>query len=200
MKLIRIINGVLEENTYIVYDEKTLGGFLVDPGSDTERIAEAAQGIRLEAVLLTHGHFDHAMSAKAFQDKGIKIYIHAADADKLCGRHNLSRYAGYKFDGLTADVLLSGGETLDIAGFKVGVIHTPGHSRGGVCYFLRDYSILFSGDTLFFEDIGRSDFYDGDYELLVKSIREKLFVLDGNTVVYPGHDESTAIEHERGRV
>jgi glyoxylase-like metal-dependent hydrolase (beta-lactamase superfamily II) len=199
IEILRVVNSVIDENTYIVYNARTLKGFVIDPGSDGKRIEGAIKerGLDIEAVLLTHGHFDHALSAKFFQDKGIRVYIHKDDEDKIHSKYNLSRYTGYEFRELTADIMLNGGEILNIAGFKVETIHTPGHSKGGLCYLIREQGALFSGDTLFLEDIGRSDFYDGNYSDLKNSIVEKLFVLDGKVKVYPGHDESTTIGHER---
>ncbi|MDR1905501.1 MAG: MBL fold metallo-hydrolase [Clostridiales bacterium] len=199
MKFLTVVNSVLSENTYIVYDENTLSGFLIDPGSDREKIEDELKknGVKAEAVFLTHGHFDHALSAKYFKDKGMKVYIHRADADKLTGhKYDMSRFFGTNFDTLDADALLDDGEIIEIAGTKVKVIHTPGHSAGGVCLYFEKENIVFTGDTLFCGDIGRTDFEDGNYELLKGSICSKLFTLPRETVVYPGHEESTSIEDE----
>ena len=204
MNVYIIVNSAMEENTYLVYDGATRRGFLVDPGSDTEETEREIKrhGAIIEAVLLTHGHFDHALSAKYFQDKGVPIYIHRADADKLYTRRNLGVYIGYKFQSLNADRLLDGGEKLSIAGFSIEVIHTPGHSKGGACYLvdgLGSSAVLFSGDTLFSGDIGRSDFYDGDFEELKSSIKNKLFTLEPGVTVFPGHGARTTVKAEAER-
>ncbi|MDR3294187.1 MAG: MBL fold metallo-hydrolase [Clostridiales bacterium] len=199
MKFIKIENSVLSENTYLVYDENTLRGFLIDTGSDRERIEEAVKksSVRVEGILLTHGHFDHALSAKYFQDTGIPVYIHEKDADKLPShKYDMSRFFGAKYDTFSADVFIEEGE-LALAGIPFRVIHTPGHSAGGVCYYFEEDGVVFTGDTLFSEDIGRSDFKDGSFETLKASIVDKLFVLPDSVKVCPGHEEDTTIGKEK---
>ncbi|MDR2046400.1 MAG: MBL fold metallo-hydrolase [Clostridiales bacterium] len=234
MESITVVNAVLSENTYIVYDADTLRGFLIDPGSDGRKIEAAAarKGVKIEAALLTHGHFDHALSAAYFQAKGVKIYVSKADADKIEGHSfDMSRFFGREFVTLTADCVfdcdylngfdvkaaggslnvsdmkntgkerefmsVSDGGFLNVAGMKAGVIYTPGHSRGGVCFYFEKEGVLFSGDTLFSDGIGRSDFSDGDFLKLKESITAKLFSLPDETVVRPGHGEATAIGLEK---
>jgi glyoxylase-like metal-dependent hydrolase (beta-lactamase superfamily II) len=197
MELLTFRTGPISVNTYIVYDEKTLQGFIIDPGGNYKRIkAEAAaRGIELRAQLLTHGHFDHCGASKALQNDGVRVYIHQSDADKTESGGSLARFFGADFENFSADELLSGGETLQIAGFSVRVLHTPGHSSGSVCYLAENK--LFSGDTLFHMSVGRTDFPDGDAKALSRSIREKLFKLAGDYELYPGHDEFSTLEYER---
>lgn len=189
--------GPLSVNTFIVYNKDTGEGFIIDPGGNYKSIVSRAGklGVRLLAQLFTHGHFDHCGAGSQLQKDGIDAYIHSADADKLKGRGSLSYLLGIEFDGFTADYMLSGGQVLDIAGFKIEVLHTPGHSAGSVCYVAGD--IIFSGDTLFNMSVGRTDFPDGDAGALNKSITQKLFSLKGDYHLYPGHDELTTLEYQR---
>lgn len=181
-------------NTYICY--KNGKGFIIDANSNAELIDKKVNelGIDIEAVLLTHGHFDHCMSAKHLQDKGYKIYIHNEDSDKLNTHKNLALMLMIKFPYLNADFLLNGDETLTLGGISVNVLHTPGHSAGSVCYIIEDN--IFTGDTLFKLSYGRTDFFDGDFKTLTKSI-DKLFSLEGDYKLYTGHGESSTLNYER---
>jgi glyoxylase-like metal-dependent hydrolase (beta-lactamase superfamily II) len=183
-----------------VFDEKTSEGFLVDPGSDAEKIGRKAaeKGVKIRAILLTHGHFDHALSAEYFQKKGAKVYIHRADAYKLTEKNDIGRFFGVKYSPFFADCFFeTEEETLEICGMKIKVIHTPGHSKGGVCYYFEDEKLIFSGDTLFFGDIGRTDLEGGDFFELKNSILKKIFALPDDTAVYPGHDGPTTVGSEK---
>jgi Zn-dependent hydrolases, including glyoxylases len=196
VKVERIIGGELSNNTYICYENGS--GFLVDPTGDADvldkKISEL--GMNIEAVLLTHGHFDHAMLAKYYQDKGIKVYIHKLDAEKLSTHKNLALMMGLKFPYLTADVMFSEDNTFVVAGIKIQVIHTPGHSSGSVCYVVPAANCIFSGDLIFKLSYGRTDFYDGDFDELVKSF-QKIFALKGDYTVYTGHGDVTTLNYER---
>ena len=146
------------------------------------------------ALLLTHAHFDHAGNAKKLQDDGAKVYIGEFDAPKLLNDLNLSRDFGRSFDYLTADVKLCDGQEIEVCGLKFKVVHTPGHTDGSVCYLIDN--MLFTGDTLFLESVGRTDFPTGDRDALVNSVK-KLFALSGDYAVYPGHEDFTTLSHER---
>lgn len=194
MEVFRIEAGELLANTYFVKNGNE--GIIIDSAGDPG-ILEAEilkHKVDIKAVLLTHGHFDHADLAKHFQDKGIKIYIHKNDADKLYTNKNLGVYLGFKFAKLNADMLLNGGDELDIAGMHIKVIHTPGHSDGGVCYIIGD--AIFTGDTIFKLSYGRTDFYDGSFEKLKESI-QKILALDKDYKLYTGHGESSTLQYEK---
>ncbi len=197
MKIKKYVAGALSTNSYLVYKEGESQAFFIDPVRGYEKIKAFCneQGIKVCAVLLTHGHFDHILEASLWQKDGAKIYIHTLDADKLYSDKNLAHLVRVSVPPCTADVLLNGGETLHIAGFSVEVIHTPGHSVGSVCYVLD--RVIFSGDTLFKGDCGRTDFPDGSFQLIKSSIKDKLFGLEGDYRVLPGHGEETTLDEER---
>ena len=156
----------------------------------------------LDAILITHAHFDHiggvaklAEIAPHDEDKHVTVFMHEADADKISSYKNMGFAVGEKVEPFTPDVLLKGGEELAVSGVSVKVLHTPGHSEGGVCYLAEDK--LFAGDTLFFCSYGRTDFYDGSFDKIKNSIVNKLFKLKGNYTVLAGHGEPTTLDFER---
>lgn len=184
----------LETNCYTVFQNNV--GFVIDPGAEADVIYNKAveKGIKIEAILLTHGHFDHVGAVSDLQKlTGAKIYISNNDAELANSFKNLSFALGGVMTKFTADVLVKEGE-YEVAGMSVRVIETPGHTSGGVCY-LTDGK-LFSGDTLFCLSYGRTDFPTGDFESLKTSIIGKLFTLD-DCDVYPGHGETTRLEYEK---
>lgn len=192
----RIVSPILDENTYIVY--KNGRGFIVDAGCDVRLLDKkiADSGIIIEAVLLTHGHFDHCMQAKYYKDKGVKIYIGEMDADKLSTKKNLSLSMYMPFEYTTADVLLKDGDKLNIADIDIKVMATPGHSKGGVSYIIDEAGAIFVGDTVFKLSYGRTDFPDGNFGELIESFR-KLFALDKDYTLYTGHGDKTTLFYEK---
>lgn len=196
MKLYHLTQGPLRVNTYFLVDENTNNAIVIDCGENYKKVkqVESEYSLKIKAVLLTHAHFDHSGCAKKLQDDGAKIYVSKIDAKKLLNEQNLSSDFGRKFEYVHADYLLNDGEELNLFGIKIKVIATPGHTDGSVC-FLVD-RIIFSGDTLFLESVGRTDFITGDKNALIKSVKS-LFALDGDYAVYPGHEEFTTLDHER---
>lgn len=195
MKIVTLHTTMLETDTYVVIN----GGraFVVDPGADAERIIAAAEaeGAKIEWVLLTHAHFDHIGAAAALQRDGAQIVLHRDDVKLIKSFQNLSVLAGVKVEHFTPDVTVAGGETLDVAGVSVKVIHTPGHTAGSVCYVAGD--VIFSGDTLFALSYGRTDFPTGSFAQLKNSVVNKLFALEGDYKVLPGHEAPTTLDYER---
>ena len=195
MKIVTLYTTMLETDTYVVIN----GGraFVVDPGADAERIIAAAEaeGAKIEWVLLTHAHFDHIGAAAALQREGAQIVLHRDDVKLIKSFQNLSVLAGVKVEHFTPDVTVAGGETLDVAGVSVKVIHTPGHTAGSVCYVAGD--VIFSGDTLFALSYGRTDFPTGSFAQLKNSVVNKLFALEGDYKVLPGHEGPTTLDYER---
>jgi glyoxylase-like metal-dependent hydrolase (beta-lactamase superfamily II) len=196
----QITNGSLEEHIYLLGADGTTDTVVIDPGEAQPALdALQADGRNCVAVLLTHGHFDHIGGVRALKEAyQAKVYIHEADAGMLkSNRMSLAVLTGQLSKPAEADVLLQGGETLDLAGLKLDVVHTPGHTKGGVCYALKSERKLFVGDTLFLEGAGRTDFPGGDEKALYHSIADKLFSLEGDFDVYCGHEEETTLEYER---
>lgn len=195
MKLYHVITGLLRVNTYFLVNDK-MQAVVIDCGENYKRVKSTEQelGVKIEAVLLTHAHFDHAGSAKKLQDDGAKIYISELDADKLTAEGSLSSNFGRKFEQFTPNFTFSDGQTLNVLGINIDVIATPGHTDGSVTFKVDN--ALFTGDTLFYDSVGRTDFPTGSREDMIRSVK-KLFALSGDYQVYPGHDEFTTLERER---
>lgn len=195
MKLYHLSSGPLRVNTYFLVGEDNRA-IVIDSGENYKKVkqVESECGFKIEAVLLTHAHFDHAGNAKKLQNDGAKIYVSKIDAKKLLNDDNLSKDFGREFEYLTADYTFEDGEILKIFDIEIKVILTPGHTDGSACFLVG--SMLFTGDTLFLESVGRTDFKTGNRRELVNSVK-KLFALNGDYSVYPGHEEFTTLSHER---
>lgn len=191
--------GPLGVNTYIVYGESSAGCAVVDP-ADAKQVNQylAEKGLECKAVLLTHCHFDHILGTAELQRGGAKVYIGAADEAGLSDNIvNLSKKFMLRCESCKDDVLLSDGDRIALCDTEFEVISTPGHTKGGVCYVNRENRVIFSGDTLFHCSIGRTDFPGGSFEQLCSSVKDRLFALDGDYAVYPGHESATTLDYER---
>lgn len=194
-KIITIPVGQLKANCHIVYRDDLNQVLVIDPGGDFSIIDDMIKKLDKKggAVLLTHAHFDHIMAAADFSNAGYKIYMHKNDMQLLEGSGNLAKYMGLKLPKFVVDNELIGG-LIEIFGFKIEVIETPGHTAGSVCY--RIDNVLFSGDTIFKDTFGRFDFPSGNLNSLIASIK-KLFKIKDNLVIYSGHGEVTTLDEER---
>ncbi|NLM28732.1 MAG: MBL fold metallo-hydrolase [Clostridiaceae bacterium] len=194
-----ISGGLVNSNVYVVAGNS--GGVIIDCGCPAERIIEAVKktGIDIKDVILTHGHFDHMYYIDSIRElAGMRIHIHKNDADFLTdpvksGLMFLHRRGAKSIN--PADNLLDDGDILKIGDLELKILHTPGHTPGSICILV--VNNVFTGDTLFHTSIGRTDFPGGSHKDIVKSIKNKLFTLPEDTVVYPGHGEPTDIGHEK---
>ena len=198
----KIVLSICSTNCYIVYNAESREGIIIDP-ADNPRIIDSyirEQQIGIRGIFLTHGHFDHIGAAEELKKLyGVKVYAHEEETE-LAGDTILNLSAAFDTDdSVKVDVPVKDGETVEMCGFKIKVIHTPGHTKGSCCYLMDDGSDvrLFSGDTLFCQSHGRTDFPTGSERQIYASITEKLLVLDGGLTVYPGHGESTTIDDEK---
>ncbi len=201
MKIENFVLGPVGTNCYIVINEGTKECFLVDMAACPPELVSHIKnsGLTVKAVLLTHGHFDHIMGLDRFLEEfPAPVYACAAEKE-LLESPQLNSSSGmlgqpYTFHGAQ---YVKDGDLLDIAGMKIQVIQTPGHTIGGCCYYIADEQTLFSGDTLFRASIGRTDLPTGSMGALVRSVKEKILVLPDETRVYPGHMEETTVGYEK---
>ena len=199
MKVFRYTTGPIMVNTYLVYDE-TGKGFIVDPGGYSKQLAEKIREERLdvEYIIITHGHGEHMGGVDEFKAEfpQLKVIAYCGEKDFL---ENADLNSSIELFGrpitVKADKFVKDREQLEVGSMELTFAFTPGHTPGGMSIIMEGY--VFSGDTLFNSSVGRTDFYGGDFGALIKSIRERLFVLPDNTVVLPGHMEKTTIGYEK---
>jgi len=199
VKIERVESGFFKSNSYLVIDELTGQAMLVDPAGDWKRLAAliASSGAKVVAVVNTHGHYDHASrNHEARRLTGAPIMIHEADA------HLFTDFSWPSFFlrrrprlSPPADRLLRDGDEIEIGSLSFEVIHTPGHTPGGIC--LRHKKHILTGDTVFAGSVGRTDLKGGSWEQLAASIKDKLFILSDDIHLHPGHGPATTIEDER---
>ena len=200
LKIGRMMLGICQTNCYFVYREGQKDVILFDPADRGDYIYETLEkhGLSVAGILLTHGHFDHIWGSKKLRElSGAKIYA-CEEEKEVCEDEglNVSAQAGRAYT-VAADEYLPDGAEITIAGMTCRLIATPGHTKGGCCYYFEEDKILISGDTLFQESVGRTDLPTGSMSRLIRSIREKLLCLPDDVKVYPGHGESTTIGYEK---
>ena len=201
MQVYNIPTGAIGTNTYLVFNEDTMQGFLVDPGSYNSKIAEKIKemGIDITYIILTHGHADHIMGVEGFQSDfpDAKVVANVNEKEMLGDENfNMSRQFGQP-TSIDADLYVDDEEEMDIGGLHLKFLFTPGHSPGGMCVYIPEENTLFSGDTLFQASIGRTDFPGCSFKALESSIHEKLWPLPDETQVFPGHMGPTNIGFEK---
>lgn len=202
IKMMAMVVGDIGANCYILGNEETKEAICFDPGAEGARIAKAVKekGWKLTAIFLTHGHVDHIMGIEKLKAELLyEVPVYAGEEEQAVlgsDELNLTSVFGRPYV-MQAQELLRDGQKLECIGTEMVCIHTPGHTKGGMCYYMPLQKLLISGDTLFEGSIGRTDFPTGDYDSLITSIREKLYILPNDTMVYTGHGEATTIENEK---
>ncbi len=193
MQIYTVPAGMLRANSYIV-TENGADAVLIDCGGAQPLAFARQKGLNIRSVLLTHGHFDHIAGCAELQAAGAQIGCAEAEKSLITSPANLAAEMGVRIPAFSVDFTFQDGDELDLCGLKFTVLATPGHTPGGVCFLCGDS--LFTGDTLFCESVGRTDFPGCSTSQLRESVK-KLLALPGNLTVYPGHDEPTTLEHER---
>lgn len=201
MRITNLPSGALQANTYLAVDEKTNEGFIVDPGGYNKVLTKEVRDndVNIKYIILTLGHSDHICGVNEhkaeFPDAKIVAY---KDEEAMLENPNLNQSPGFGVPYSTkADILVSDGDELKVGNVTLKFIHTPGHTEGGMCIYVKEAKALFSGDTLFRQSIGRTDFPGGSYKEIMDSIRKKLFLLPDDTNVFPGHMGTTSIGFEK---
>lgn len=200
LKIKQYPTGPLSVNTYLVCDDASKECVIIDLGGEIDKIYNDINefGGKLKYILNTHGHFDHIWGEKEAQDKyKIDIYIHKDDLEMVNNLETYTKLWGFPLQSPPKEVFTFDETTNDlkIGDNKIKIFHTPGHTKGGCCFLIDNN--LFSGDTLFYNSIGRTDLEGGNYSELINSIKTKLLPLDENTLVYPGHGCRTTIKNEK---
>ena len=193
--------GLLEVNCYILGDEETKEAVVIDPGGDEAEILETLKhhNLQLKLIIDTHGHFDHVDANQPLKEAtGAKIAIHEADAQMLDKPSAEAMFfTGNRLRISQADILLKENDILTFGQYRLKVLHTPGHTPGGISLVLEDHPYVYVGDLLFAGSIGRTDFPGGSYDDLINAVKTKIFPLGDNYTVYPGHGPVTTVAQER---
>jgi hydroxyacylglutathione hydrolase len=201
MILETIVVGALAVNCYIVGCEKTHEAAVIDPGDDAAKITSALKkdGLKLKYIILTHAHFDHAGAAKELKEHtGARVLVHEKDAALLMNTEAQAALFGmHAAPAPKPDGFVKEGDVVKVGDLRLKVIETPGHTPGGISIYIASEKVVFTGDTLFWGSIGRTDLPAGNYKTIIHSLKVKLGALPDDTKVYPGHGDDTSIGFEK---
>lgn len=201
MRMSRLVVGPVSTNCYIVSNEKTKEAFIIDPGEEADRIEQKLkeEQLDLKAILLTHGHFDHMMAVNELLEKHqVEVYIGEKELELLGDPYQNCSGSMMNCPYIAkAHKTLKDNDVLELAGMTIRVLYTPGHTSGGVCYYFEAENVLFSGDTVFCQSVGRSDLPTGNGRVLQESIRKKIVPLPEDMQIFPGHGDSTVLSYEK---
>ena len=202
MEIISIEAGPLLTNTYIAVDDKTKKSVIIDAPMDSISLLKPMikkRDLEIEAILLTHTHWDHAADTADLKDEyGADVILHKDDLFRLTEPNEHSVFPlPYEIKSASGDRYVDDGDTVTFGNIDLEVLHTPGHTAGGICFWNKEHKVVFCGDTVFRESVGRVDLPGGSADVLAKAIKEKLLSLDDETKLLPGHGPSTTVGYEK---